>query len=236
MAKKTNCAFCGKEITKGFFKGNDKMLDCGSVLLTCCEDCYAKYESLENARKKRFGTKLDNLKNARKVKKLAEADVARMYEQYVKEEQMQKAKYNPENYSERAGIFKFDANGNFSVRECATGFVNEDVTPKAMIKSFEKSEKTGCTFFDKNDITCIQYAKVRNGTFTSIFSKAYSFMIRFNDEKEMTYKPCITKTVAVGHGFGIGYLKSAEANLVNQLEVFKLFTGSDLPIVKVKKI
>lgn len=236
MAKKTNCAFCGKEITKGIFRGNDKLLDCGDSLITCCEDCYAEYQVLEKSRKKRFSTKLNNLKNAKKIKKLPESEIARMYATYAREEEAQTIKSATEIPCEQIGIFLLSENGCFSVRESATGFVNEDINAKQMIKSMKKSQKTDCLFFDKNDITRIEFAKVRSGTFVGLFAKAYSFAIRFNDEKEITYKPCIVKTAMLGRGFGFGYQKNAEAKLMDQLEFIKKKIGSDLPVVKVNKI
>ncbi len=236
MAKKANCAFCGKELTKGFFKGNDMVLDYGIGVLTCCEECYANYQPLEKDRKKRFGTKLNNLKNAKRIKKLAEADIAKMYATYAEEELKQTLKYPTEIPSEGLGVFLLSENGCFSVREFATGFTSEDISAKDMVRSLEKSEKTDCLFFDKNDITKIEYAKVGSGDFVGMFAKAYSFAIRLNDETVMTYKPCITKTAMLGQGFFLGFQKNAEAKLIDQLEYFKKKIGSDLPIVKVNKI
>ena len=87
--------------------------------------------------------------------------------------------------------------------------------------------------FDKSKI---EYAKNHIGSFDGLFHKIYSFAIRLNDESVMTYKPCVTRTSAPGTGFGFGYQKSAEKKLIKQLEEFKQAIGSDLPIVKVKKI
>ena len=235
MAKTTNCAFCGKELTKGLFKGNNVLLDCGTKLITCCEECYEHYKTLEKTRKQRFGTKLTNLMNAKRIKKISDAEVAAMYRTYVQGEENQVLKWGAEIPCESVGIFLFSSNGCFSVREYATGFVNSDINAKDMLKSLKKSAKTDCLFFDRNDITKIEYAKVGMGTFGGLFSKAYSFVIRLNDEKELTYKPAVTKTAMVGHGFGFGYRRSAEKKLVDQLEYFKKKIGSDLPIVKVNK-
>ena len=49
-----------------------KFLDCVEVIVE--KECYAKYEGLEKVRKNRFGIKLNNLKNAKKIKKLAESE------------------------------------------------------------------------------------------------------------------------------------------------------------------
>ena len=237
MAKKANCAFCGKELTKGIFKGEDMVLDCGGgTYLTCCEECYAKYEGLEKVRKNRFGIKLNNLKNAKKIKKLAESDIAKMYLTYIDEEHKQAHKCCDEIPYEGVGIFTLSQNGCFSVREFATGFANSDIGAKQMIKSLDKSQNTDCMFFDKNDITRIEYAKVGMADPLGLFAQAYSFAIRLNDETVITYKPCITRTAMLGRGFIFGYQRSAEAKLKDQLEYFKKKIGSDLPVVKVKKI
>jgi hypothetical protein len=69
-----------------------------------------------------------------------------------------------------------------------------------------------------------------------LFSIAYSFNIRLNDERVMTYKPCITRAAFIGHGFGFGYYRSAEKKLIAELEALKRIIGSDLPITKVFKM
>ena len=61
MAKTTTCAICGKEITKGLFKGEDRTLTVGDKFLTCCEDCYQNYKEDAKVDGKRFSTKVDNI-------------------------------------------------------------------------------------------------------------------------------------------------------------------------------
>ena len=132
-------------------------------------------------------------------------------------------------------FYLLDDDGNFSVREYGKGNENLDITAEDMVKSHLKVE-TDCHFFDKNDITKIEYAKNKMGSFDGLFHKIYSFAIRLNDETVMTYKPCVTRTATAGAGFAFGYQKSAEKKLIKELEEFKQAIGSDLPIVKVNKI
>ncbi|MBR2715125.1 MAG: hypothetical protein IKB73_02830 [Ruminococcus sp.] len=222
---------------KGLFKGEDMLIDCGGgTLLTCCKDCYAEYGELQDVRKDRFGTKLINMKRAKRIKKLSEAEIAKMYTNYIDEERKQTQKCLEAFVSETVGIFTLTQNGLFSVREFATDFLNSDIGAKDMIKSLDKAQYTACLYFDKNDITKIEYAKVGMSSPLGLFAQAYSFAIRLNDEAVITYKPCITRIAMVGRGFIFGYQRNAEAKLVDQLNYIKKKIGSDLPIVKVKKI
>lgn len=232
-----NCDFCGKELKTSLFKGELKVLSIGKGSLSCCQECYDKYKDGEVTRENRFYTKLENYKKANKIKSISSKDIANMYKAYVDEETQQIIKLGGEIPNKAAGCFILSQNGAFSVREFSTKYSNEDVSAKAMLKSLNKAQSnTECCFFSKDDITKIEYAKSGMGAFIGLFSQAYSFNIRLNDEKVMTYKPCITRTAQVGRGFGLGYQKSAEKRLVDQLNMLKKAIGSDLPIVKVKKI
>ena len=236
MAKTTNCSFCGKEITKGIFNGEDCTLDLGTgtKLITCCQECHDKYKSELKANKKRFLTKFDNMKRATRAK-YSEKEIAKLFMTYLEEKESQYAKYPDATATHIGSFFMTDDAGNFTVAEYGKGISNIDITAKDMVKSY-LSVETDCHFFDKNDITKIEYAKNHMGSFDGLFHKIYSFAIRLNDESVMTYKPCVTRTSAPGTGFGFGYQKSAEKKLIKQLEEFKQAIGSDLPIVKVKKI
>lgn len=236
MAKVVNCPFCGEEVTKGIFSGDDCSLDVGTFKpITCCPKCYKKYKGGVKENKERFSVKFNTMKKANKTK-YAEKVVADLYKTYVEEKEKQYAKHPNAEFKHLGAFFVFDDEGNFSVREYGKGLVNTDITAADMVRSSFDSVTTDCHFFDKNDITKIEYAKNHIGSFDGLFHKIYSFAIRLNDESIMTYKPCVTRTAAAGAGFGFGYQKSAEKKLIKQLEEFKQAIGSDLPIVKVKKI
>lgn len=238
MAKTTNCALCGKEMTSGFFTGNAQTLDMGisSCNIVCCEECYEKYKKTAKRIRKRFSTKCEHLRKARKAK-LSQKELGQMFFSYLKEEKECLEKCRGEVLDQVMNFFSFNDNGFFSVKEFGTGFSNQDISAGDMLKSIEKSQRdTDCLCFDKNDITKIEYAKIGIGDFNGLFQKIYSFAIRLNDEKVMTYKPTVTRALSYGSGFLFGYERSAEKRLRKTLNEFKKQIGSELPIVKVRKI
>ena len=232
MAKKTNCVFCNKELTKGLFKGDDCLLDTGAGLLTCCEDCYSQYQADEKRRSKRFGIKVENLKRAAK-RKVSEKELAEMYRVYVEEEQRQFEKCGRQAVDNHMIWFGFNNRKFFAVKEQATGFINSDVTAKEISKSIKKSEDYDSLCFDSDDITKLEFRPVGTGSSLKGFSKMYSYEIRLNDEKVLTYKPCIARTFAIGTG--LFPRKKAEELMYTELKLFKERIGSTLPITKVKK-
>ena len=203
--------------------------------ITCCPKCFKKYKKKAKENEERFATKFENMKKATKAK-YTEKDIAQAFMLYIEEKEKQYSKISNVETDYLGDFFIYDEKGRFSVREFGKGFLNLDISADAMVKSNDKSLDTDCHFFDKNDITKIEYAKNNSGAFADTFHKVYSFAIRLNDESIMTYKPCVTRTAAVGSGFLFGFQKSAEKKLLEQLEDFKQAIGSDLPIVKVKKI
>jgi hypothetical protein len=177
------------------------------------------------------------LKKATK-RKPTEKEITEMFLQYLEEEK----KYSGKTAQIEPDMFKsfyvYDslAPTYFSTREFGKGFLKSDVAAERMVKSLEKAENTQCCCFDKDDITKIEYAQIGSGNNLGLFKQAYSYAIRLNDESIMTYKPCVTRTAVLGSGFLFGYKKSAEKKVIEMLNEFKKQIGSDLPIVKVKKI
>lgn len=238
MAKIKNCAFCGKEIKSGIFSGENFVLNIGGFnVLNCCEKCYNHYSKLYKAHEKRFDLKLGNVKKSRKSK-LSGEEIAKMLETYISEADKYIENSKDKYVDSFNRFYCYNSNGEkyFSTKEFGKGFVNSDVSAKDMVKSMEAVALDSDIFFDKDDITKIEYAKVGIGDPLSLFSVAHTFNIRLNDESVMTYKPCITRAALLGRGFGFGYRRSAEKKLIKLLNEFKETIGSDLPIVKVKKI
>lgn len=237
MAKVTNCGFCGKEITSGFFKGDAAYLDVGLHTLSCCEECYKKYETIYEQHKERFEVKLENLKKS-KNGKISSTDLAKMLVQYIDEAKQYEESSREKSVDLFTTFFGHNSNGeqHFSVKEFRKGWLSSDITAKDMAKSISASCDESYVFFDKNDITKIEYAKIGIGDPLGLFTVAYSFTIRLNNESIMTYRPCITRAASLGHGFLFGYRRSAEKKLIKVLNEFKKTIGSDLPIVKVRKI
>lgn len=237
MAKMTSCDFCGKEIKKGVFAGESFWIDVGNNMqgnLTCCEDCYNKYHPEEKAERKRFATKLENMKKSTK-KRYSNKEIAKMFAEYIDEKYVILAKHGDELPEYYSGGFVTNSNGCFYLTEFCKGYINSDVSATDMIKSLDKSQSADCCCFDKNDITKIEYARVGRGDILSFSKTAFSYEIRLNDESVMTYKPCITRTAVIGKGvFLTG--RSAEQEIVNALTFFKMGIGSDLPIKRIDKI
>lgn len=234
MAKSTNCAFCGKEITKGFLKGDAEYLSFNlEIGVTCCPDCEKMYGKESVSGHERFGAKIYNYKKARKIK-LSEKEIAHMFLQYLRDEEAQKAKYGNEIPDGHYSFFSYNPNGCFCVREFQSGFVNSDVSAKDMIKSMEKSYNYDSYMFDKNDITKIQYRRKSMGDPLGLFSVAYSYDIILNDEKEFSYKPCLTRTAMIGRGLPFMKGWSADKKIKKELELFKSLINSDLPIKKAR--
>ncbi len=238
MAKTTHCAFCGKETIRGFLKGNtyDLFELKSGINIYCCEECFNQYGPSAQRVAKRFTTKYETIKKITK-KNYSEKEIADMLLLYLKEEESQANKFGPQTLDCALNFFTFNKAGFFSVREYGKGFLNRDIRAIDMLKSVEKAQgDTDCFWFDKNDITKIEYAQDGSGSFVGFFKQVFSYAIRLNDEKVMTYKPCITRAFSYGGGFLFGYKKAAEKRLLGILNEFKKEIGSDLPIVKVKKI
>ena len=237
MAKTTTCAFCGKEITKGLFSSDSQLLALGGFeTLDVCEDCKKHYEVVESQVKNRFGPKLMNYMRTNKIKKNDQHEIAKLYDQYVRAEAENVLAYSSVEFKCFRDFYCHDQNGHFTVKEFANGILGKDIGAGQMVKTVEKSKKTNDGVFTKDDITKIEFAKNSTGTFLGPFRQAFSFSIRLNDETEIQYNPCITRSVVIGYGFLFGYRRSAEKKLIKELEGFKKAIGSDLPIVKVKKM
>ena len=86
--------------------------------------------------------------------------------------------------------------------------------------------------FTAADITRIEFRK-NFEEHTGVMSSVVSYDIRLNDEKEMTYKPCITRYFVTGKGISPSH--SAEKEMLRMLEGFQKKIGTDIPVVKVKK-
>lgn len=234
MAKTTNCAFCGKELTTGFFKGDALDLYVGFDSATCCEHCYDQYQKDIKRIEKRLKVKIDNYKQATKTKKLDSRQVADLIRTYLAQEQEQIARCGKIDEYTDLGFFAIDEEkGLFAIREFELG---SDMSAHQMIKSLKKAEDVGEVWFSKDDITRLEYRTTFVGESLGLFATAYSFEIRLNDEKVITYKPAITRAAFVGKGlFPHSQKKKAKLHCAEMLEVLKSAIGSDLPVVEVKK-
>ena len=166
---------------------------------------------------------------------MSDEEIAKLFVLYLEEKDQQQEKGADKELT-NYGFFWADEEGFFYVKEFKTGFANSDVSTKDMAKSLDKIGKRDSYSFDKNDITRIEYRMVSKIGDGDLFHKAHSFEIRLNDEKEFTYKPCITRWSTVGTSFIPAIAtKKAKKAFVEALELFKETIQSDLPIVEVKK-
>lgn len=235
MAKTVHCVFCGKEMTTGFFNGTAEELEIAELAyVPCCSVCKDTLAETAKEELERFGTKLNNYRRST-GKKPKGAELGQLYCTYLQE----RTHFGSIPCGDVAGFNRFywvTEDGFFAVRETKTGFVNSDVDAKDMIKSLEAAGDVNSYLFSRDDITCIEYRQVGIGEPLGLFNIAYSFEIRLNDEKVMTYKPCITRTALLGKGFcGIYNKISARKQMEKLLGEFKAHIGSDLPIVRVRK-
>lgn len=233
MAKTTHCAFCGKELTSGFFSGDAFSLEVGGVaFVDCCQECHDKYAKESKRIQKRFSVKIANYKRAAK-QKVDSKTLVEFFLRYLAEEKEQLNRCGTGPSKANAGYFACDENGLFAINEFELG---ADVSAKQMVKTSKKAEDVGEVRFSKDDISKLEYRTTMVGDSLNFFSTAYSFEIRLNDEKVFTYKPCITKMFFVGTGlFPHTQKKKAKEQCAAVLRVFQQTIGSNIPIVEVKK-
>lgn len=239
MAKTTTCKFCNKELTKGFFNGNANSLEVAPLTyVTCCDACEKELRSIAKAESERFGAKLGNYKRATRTKPDQDT-IANMFITYISEMEDNAGKHSFPVTGDFDGFYSIGRNGTFTAKEFETGFINSDTSAKFMVKSKDAALVEGLDmgrYFTKDDITRIEYRRVGIGDPLGLFNIAYSYEIRLNDEKTVTFKPCITRAAVLGNGFlGLFCKRSAGKKIAAMLERFKTHIGSDLPIREVKR-
>ena len=236
MAKTTTCAFCGKEVTTGFFGGNAMTLTVGLNDAICCEHCYDRYQAEVSRIKDRLKVKLNNYVTATKTRKLDSQFVANAILQYLAEEKEQIARCG--TISDYQDMVYFAVNrekGYFAIREFELGA--GDLSAGESLRNIKKAEKVGDVWFSKEDVTRMEYATTFVGNVMNLFSTAYTFEIRLNDEKNITYKPCIARMTFVGKGlFPHNQKKNAVEKCREMLMMLKDAIGSDVPVVYVKRM
>lgn len=234
MAKTTKCAFCGKELTTGFWNGDAQSVYVGFEQAICCEECREKYEKAVKAAEKRLKIKIANYKTATKTKKLTSEQVAGMIKKYLAEEAEQIARCGKITRYTDLGYFVVDEERKlFAIREFELG---SDLSAGQMIKSMKKSEDAGEVWFSAEDITRMEYRTTFVGESLGLFATAFSFEIRLNDEKVITYKPCISRAAFVGKGlFPHSQKKKAKEQCRGMLLLLKETIGADVAVSEVKK-
>ena len=231
MAKTKACQFCGKEITTGFFKGTERLLDLGSgKYISCCEDCYNKYEEDANRVKERLGIKINNYDYSSK-EALSDADKVKAFLHYLEEEKEYASKegYTPDSL----GFFVLNDKCEFTASEYEVNFSG---SKKQLEKDLMHKMEYPNAWFNKDDITKLEYRYAGSYYASTEFGEdIYAFEVRLNDEKEITYKPCILRFAITAKGFTGGIRKEkAKAICAEMLGELKNAIGSDLSVVEVK--
>lgn len=233
MAKTRICPFCGREYKDSFFGASESgSLTFGEgltyIATRCCDQCKEKYKSVSKEERNRFAVKIDNMKSATK-KKFKDADIAKMFLDYLREKETRPAQ--PEDEVMPLGFYFATADGHFCIREFNTS--NVEFSYKSYMKAIDKVFAPDTSqMFTAADITRIEFRK-NFEEHTGVMSSVVSYDIRLNDEKEMTYKPCITRYFVTGKGISPSH--SAEKEMLRMLEGFQKKIGTDIPVVKVKK-
>jgi hypothetical protein len=232
MAKTKACGFCGKEITTGFFKGTEQLLDIGNYsCISCCEDCYNKHEKEAERIKERLGVKLDNFAIS-SDKILSDEDKVKIFFRYLEEEKEYSARtcVNPKPLN----FFMVDESCQFTASDSKLNLL---ATKKQLEKDIGAMIEHPDAWFNKGDITRLEYRYAGSyGVSDGLFDDVYAFEVRLNDEKEVSFKPSILRMAFPANGFTGGIRKKkAKEMCVSKLEELKRFIESDLPIVEVKK-
>ena len=235
MAKTVTCAFCGKEITKGMFRGDAKSLCAGGLdYITCCEDCMEKYQIKDMDEVKRFEAKYLNYKKANKIKKLSQEEMAALYRDYVEEMYYYHRRNGTVVLNNNIGFFRYNDEGCFSVAESQ---VIKLVAASDMRKLIDNMEKVCKCAFTGEDISRLEYRIVdkMGEDYGKMLNTAYLFEVHFNDPRVLTYKPTMLHYVMTGEALlKMNRRKKAEDSLVSVLNTIKKKTGSRARIVKIK--
>lgn len=235
MAKTTTCAFCGKELTTGFFKGDAFSVSVGSHTAVCCEHCHDQYSKDLTRIEKRLKIKLNNYAAANRTRKLDSSFVADAIRRYLEEEKEQIARCGTITDATDLGYFVVDEEkGYFAIREFEFG---RDATTGETLRNMKRAEEVGDVWFCKDDITHLEYATTLVGHSVGLFATAYTFQIRLNNEKVVTYKPCITRATFLGKGlFPHSQRKRAIEQCAAALTLLKDTIGAEIPVTSVKRL
>ncbi len=209
MAKKINCCFCGSE-------SEIHGLHLGDRYILCCENCFEKHKREAKKVGDRFAIKLQNIEKRTKTK-FDDKQIADMFLLYCEERECQKNQHFVDSFNKDISEVYFRK--FFKANEAR---LNGEVNMYG--EEFNIS--------NKDDISEIVFTRHGHGIFESITNKRYTFLVRFNDEKVMTYKPCIVRYDFIGKGFLFGYYESAKKQLYYALNTLQKEIGSDLYIVE----
>ena len=234
MAKTTNCVFCGKELTTGFFSGSANSIHVGDgKMIDCCDDCYNTYH-LDSLEAKRFEAKLENYKKANNIRKLSKEQLFELYMIYFREREENIARNGMGKLIDHSCFFRYGENGLFTTEEVLRGSVD---SIRAQVKLIDRQQKGIENAFSAEDVSELRYRLTSKlGNDLRWFGNTFLFEVHLNDPKIMTYKPSVTYFTTRGIGiFPFMMRKRAEEMAERYMLELKAHIGSKLPVQKVKK-
>lgn len=234
MAKTVKCAFCGKEMVTGFFKGEDWKVNLGGVLISCCDDCYRHFELDNKIENDRFNIKMENYKKTNKIRKISESDALKLYHTYFKQMKAYRKRSEQAGELKFLGFFHANENGYVSTTEFRLGSVSSG---RDMEKAMKQCGNPAVAAFDGRDISRIEYRVVNKLGVDAEKpnTSAFAFEVRLNDPREMTYRPSVVYFVFTGTAFlAHAQLRQAEEYLLATLCLLQRASGTTAQIVKMK--
>ena len=234
MAKTKVCPFCGKELSGKLFATDSLDLELGKTFsserdhIVCCEECHSKYEASAKSEGERFAVKMANIQKSTH-KKLGNDQKAKLFLKYL-EEKDQRTPYTGEP-GLPISFCSITPDGHFSVMEF--NIDERDFSTRDYQKTLDRIYKyDNKHVFSAGDVSMLQY-RVSNRFISTVFTSFYTYDIRLNDEKAITYKPCIARFIV--KGTGLFPTHSANKKMLAFLKVFQEKVGVNIPITKVKK-
>lgn len=222
MAKFTNCRFCGKELKKGFFTGEDRLLELGDTYITCCKDCLERYEPYG----KRFGIKVKNYSYLNRTE-LTEQTILQWFRQYLAEADAYATARGTEKPTKWGYFYQCNENGVFGLNEALVGTFNGT---SDKVKMLENTFLPDTFLFTRDDISCIRFHLCEREEI-DMYHTAYAVEICLNEG--FTFRPAYCKTV-IGKSGVFNMKDKVRQEVYQQLEQFRARIGSDLPIEEVR--
>ena len=231
MAKRKICPICGKEYTDSFFGKSEGgtlsieggLMEAPSHYISCCAECAARYKMDTLVHGPRFCQKVANLKKARRCR-IDDRMLIRLFDAYVAEAKAHPIYDGPE--PDGCGSFCFiTPDGRFSLCETLKGAT--ELTDQQLVQNVSITSRfSHVECFTKDDVTKLEYRKVTSRLLTP-FAAVVTYDIRLNDEREMTFRPCIVRVYI--HSYGLFAGVACKRKMRRQMEVFRERTGITIP-------
>lgn len=217
MSQTMNCPFCGKELTKGSFGlgKNTRKLSIWSIDLICCTECYDKYDDFTSKDTNRFYEKLENLIYDEQIdfpitNYFTQEEIAELFLQYYEESKQyhlnrgytklftgtpdELGVVNCAVLTDEIGILDWDSPSTIADTSTDLMKAEEERIHNGIAKFGASTPRTAWPFTSE-DFTCFEYAfKDQEDVGEYI---ALSIVIKLNNIRRMTYRPCLIHGVIV---------------------------------------